>query len=106
MESLTIPVATYWSLEAQAALRNITVEELVLLRLATPATPVPEPTVPLTGEAWQAVFDAMRRDAEKRADRYPPGFVLDDSRDTIYNERMDAIMGIFPDETDDEASAI
>lgn len=106
MESQTKPVAAYWSLEAQAALRNITVEELVLLRQAAPVRPVPEPTLPLTGEARQAVWDAMRRDAEKRADRYPPGFVLDDSRDTIYNERMDAIMGIFQDETDDEASAI
>ena len=91
MATLTIPDATYQSLEAQAELRNITVEELVLLRLAAPITPVPEPLPPpLTGEARKAVFAAMKSAADKRADRYPPGHVVDDSRETIYAERLDA----------------
>ncbi len=106
MATLTIPDTSYAYLVAQAALYNMTAEQFVLQRLMAPNGPTPEPTPPLTGEAWRAVRDAMISDAEKRADRYPPGFVLDDSREAIYAERLDAIMGIFPDETDDEASAI
>ena len=34
----------------------------------------------LTGDAWMA-------DVQKRAHRYPPGFVLDDSRESIYEGR-------------------
>jgi hypothetical protein len=33
---------------------------------------------------------AWKRDAESRAGRYPKGFVLDDSRETLYREREDA----------------
>ena len=50
----------------------------------------PEPSEPLTGDAWQAELDAWRRDAASRAGRYPQGFVLDDSRETMYREREDA----------------
>ena len=52
-------------------------------------TAAPEP-LPLTGEAWYAELEAWKRDAESRAGRYPPGFVLDDSREAIYREREDA----------------
>jgi antitoxin (DNA-binding transcriptional repressor) of toxin-antitoxin stability system len=41
----------------------------------------------LSGEQWQREFDAWMKDVEARADRYPPGFVLDDSYDAIYGER-------------------
>lgn len=47
-------------------------------------------STPLTGEAWRVELDAWKADAEGRADRYPPGFVLDDSRESIYREREDA----------------
>ena len=92
MATLTIPDATYMGLAAQAALRNITIEELVLLRLVAPVIPVtePTPTIPLTGEARKAIFEAMKSAADKRADRYPPCHVLDDSRETIYADRLDA----------------
>jgi len=59
-------------------------------RLAETATSGPELSLPLTGEAWQAELDAWRQDAESRASRYPPGFVLDDPRETLYREREDA----------------
>jgi hypothetical protein len=52
----------------------------------------PEPPLPLTGAAWRAELEAWRRDAEALSGRYPPGFVLDDSRETIYREREDAQM--------------
>jgi hypothetical protein len=45
---------------------------------------------PLTGDAWRAELEAWKRDAESRVGRYPPGFVLDDSRETVYREREDA----------------
>ena len=93
MAMLTIPDATYMDLASQAALRNITIEQFVLdqlQHLSKRQAEPPEPTPPLTGEAWRAVRDAMISDAEKRADRYPPGFVLDDSREAIYAERLDA----------------
>ncbi len=40
--------------------------------------------LPLGPQEWQLEFDAWRRDAVLRADRYPPGFKLDDSRDAMY----------------------
>ena len=57
-------------------------------RLAETGTAAPE--MPMTGEAWRAELAAWKRDAQNRAGRYPPGFVLDDSREAIYREREDA----------------
>jgi hypothetical protein len=54
------------------------------------AAPAPQLPVLLTGDAWRAELDAWKRDAESRAGRYPAGFVLDDSRETLYREREDA----------------
>ena len=34
--------------------------------------------------------NAWKWDAESRASRYPPEFVLDDSRETLYREREDS----------------
>ena len=50
----------------------------------------PDPPPPLTGDEWIAVIDERKREAESRVGRYPPGFVLDDSRETMYREREDA----------------
>jgi hypothetical protein len=36
----------------------------------------------VTGDAWLAELAAWQRDAESRAGRYPPGFVVDDGRGT------------------------
>jgi len=44
----------------------------------------------LSKEEWQRELDAWRLEAQSRANRYPPGFVLDDSRETIYGERENA----------------
>jgi hypothetical protein len=41
------------------------------------------PTPPSPGD-WQRRFDAYLREVAARAGRYPEGFVLDDSRETIY----------------------
>ncbi len=93
MPQLTIPEETFQQLAAKAAALDISVDELVmpaLAQLAGAEAPEPEPLLPLTGDAWHAELDAWKRDAESRADRYPAGFVLDDSREAIYREREDA----------------
>jgi hypothetical protein len=93
MPQLTVPEETFRRLAARAAALNISVDDLVqpaLDRLAETGMSAPEPSLPLTGDAWRAELDAWKRDAEGRAGRYPPGFVLDDSRETLYREREDA----------------
>jgi len=93
MPHLTVTEDTFRRLAARAAALNISVDDLVqpaLDRLAETGTSPPEPPLPLTGDAWHAELNAWKRDAESRAGRYPPGFVLDDSRETIYREREDA----------------
>jgi hypothetical protein len=64
----------------------------VLDRLAESGISTPEASPPLTGDAWRAELEAWKRDAAGRAERDPPGFVLDDSREAIYREREDAQM--------------
>jgi hypothetical protein len=93
MPIVSIPDDTFRRLADRAAALNISVDDLVkpaLDRLAEGASAPAEPLLPLTGDAWRAELDAWKRDAEGRAGRYSPGFVLDDSREAIYREREDA----------------
>ncbi len=93
MPDLTVPEDTFRRLAARAASLNISVEDLVqpvLDRLAATGSLLPAPLPPLTGDAWRAELDAWKRDAESRAGRYPPDFVVDDNRETLYREREDA----------------
>jgi antitoxin (DNA-binding transcriptional repressor) of toxin-antitoxin stability system len=41
-------------------------------------------------EQQRQMFDAWMKSVEASADRYPPGFVLDDSYEAMYGEREDA----------------
>jgi hypothetical protein len=93
MPHLSVSEDIFRRLAARAAFLNISVDDLVqpvLERLAETGTAAPERQLPLTGDAWHAELDAWKRDAESRAGRYPPGFVLDDSRETLYREREDS----------------
>ncbi len=93
MPSINLLEDTFRRLAERAAANNISVDDFVtsvLDRLAEVGRSAPEPPIPLIGDAWQAELEAWKRDAESRAGRYPPGFVLDDSRETIYREREDA----------------
>ncbi len=93
MPHLTVSEDTFRRLIARAAALKISVDDLVrpaLDRLADTGTSTPESSLPLMGEAWHAELKAWKRDAENRSGQYPPGFVLDDSRETIYREREDA----------------
>jgi len=49
-------------------------------------TGTPRPT-PLPADDWQRLFDAYLHEVAARAGGYPQGFVLDDSRETIYEGR-------------------
>jgi hypothetical protein len=87
MPDISIPDETFRRLSERAAALKISVSDLImptLESLGAPARTSDEPTSPLTGDAWRAKFEAMKRAAESRAGRYPPGFVLDDSREAMY----------------------
>ncbi|MFO0957551.1 MAG: ribbon-helix-helix protein, CopG family [Isosphaeraceae bacterium] len=89
MASITIPDETYRRLSEHAKVVERPVDELIRDVLDQFAKSRPYPP-PLTGEAWLAAMQEWRKAIEERADRYPPGFVLDDSRETMYREREDA----------------
>jgi hypothetical protein len=92
MPNVSVPEDTFRRLSERAAALNISVDELVmpaLDRLAEAGTSSPKSLLPLTGDAWRTELEAWKRDAEIRAERYPPGFVLNDSRESIYGERED-----------------
>ena len=97
MPSISIPEDAYQTIVAQATARNIAVEEV--LRRAVEALPRHAEAsgtessadghhtdmiedLPYAG--WKQVFDALLARAQSRADRYPPGFRLDDSREAMY----------------------
>jgi hypothetical protein len=93
MPSVSIPEDTFRRLADRAAALNMSIEELVtpaLDRLAEGATDSAGPPLPLSRDAWLAELEAWKHDAEGRAGRYSPEFVLDDSREAIYREREDA----------------
>jgi hypothetical protein len=87
MPHVTVPEDTFQRLAAKAAALNSSIDDLVQTALDQLAETDTE--LPLTGNAWQAELIAWKRDAESRSGRYPPSFVLDDSRETIYRERED-----------------
>jgi hypothetical protein len=89
MPSLTIPDELFERLTKRAAALNVTVEELIapLLDVAAESaqsghlspSPTEEPF-----DDWKKKFDSWMVDVRARAHRYPPGFVMDDSRESIY----------------------
>ena len=81
MALLNIPDETYAELSAQAAARQLSVEQYVLPLLVKAK---PEPQLPLTGAAWDAAMEELDREARSRDGRYPAGFILVDSRETMY----------------------
>jgi hypothetical protein len=94
MPDVTVSEETFRRLSERAAALGLSVDDLVgsaLERLAEAGMSSPEPPRPLAGDAWQAELEAWKRDAESRAGRYPPGFVLDDSRETLHRDREDAL---------------
>lgn len=86
MPSLTISDEMFERLAKRAAALNVTVEQLIapLLDLAADNPhPTLSPTAASFGD-WKKNFAAWMADVQGRAHRYPPGFVMDDSRESIY----------------------
>jgi hypothetical protein len=89
MPTVTIPDEVFERLAKRAAALNVTVEQLIapLLGLAAERQGISDPTVSPAEppfDEWKKSFDAWMGDVRGRAHRYPPGFVLDDSRESIY----------------------
>jgi hypothetical protein len=94
MPSIHLPESAYQHLLAEAAIRQLTAETLVVELLdRLTQEKVASPTRPLAGEAWKKSLDAVVEDAHKRADRYPPGFECDVSRESMYDEQLLRQMG-------------
>jgi hypothetical protein len=60
--------------------------EVLVVVQPTAAAATRQPTVP-SPDDWRQLFDAYMREVAARAARYPAGFVLNDSRETIYEGR-------------------
>jgi hypothetical protein len=84
---LNLSDETFRRLHQQALKLNVSVEELIMPWLDKVAM---EGTIPLTGAAWQRQLQAWKDRALAREGRYPEGFQVDDSRESIYREREDA----------------
>ncbi len=92
MPSVNIPEDTFQRLSERARKANVAVEDLVnssLAELAASGSAYLPPQTLSYGE-WKQRFDEWQQLVKSRADRYPPGFQVDDSREAIYGEREDA----------------
>jgi hypothetical protein len=84
MEHMTQPVTRSIDVTGLSVEAIRTVESLVsLLRVQAPFPSA----VPLSADQWTKQFAAWMRDVAARAHQYPPGFVVDDSHDTMYEGR-------------------
>ena len=89
MHTISLSDEVYQALIVQAEARKLPVDELVRRAVnqlsAEPLTPESsaEPTIE---ERLKALAEWTRR-IEERADRYPPDFRVDDSREAMYEER-------------------
>ena len=90
MPVLTLPEQTYQRLVERAAFHHVSVEEYVSFSIAgVPRSETLAAETP-TPEERLAAFERWTTQIESRADRYPAGHVLDDSRESIYAERENA----------------
>ena len=83
MPSVTIPDEVFHRLASRAAMLNMTVEQLIAPLLDFAAESTAQPSTP-SFDDWKKRFDGWMADVRARAHRYPPEFVLDDSRESIY----------------------
>ena len=77
--SVSVPDETYARLTAWAASHDQTIEEAI-----APAIERLAPGIP-TEEDRRRAFENLTRLIQSRADRYPPGFRVDASRESIYD---------------------
>ena len=79
MATISVPESMYARLKVWAAVHNQTVEEAV-----TPVLDRLAPEVPADDGDWLKAFDELTELHRSRTDRYPPGFRVDDGRESIY----------------------
>ena len=86
MPSVSIPDELYHRIALRAAALNVSVEQLIapLLDEAAEGGPPPCAKSNVSMETWNTTFDSWMAEVQKRAPRYPPGFRLDDSRESFY----------------------
>ncbi len=89
MPTITIPEDLYHRLANRAAALGSTVEALAAPALdqLAPESHTNEPStlpVDLPYHEWKKRFDAHMKTIEAKADRYPPGHVVDVSREAMY----------------------
>lgn len=87
MPSLNVSDDLYQQLAQRAAALNLTVEELVASlakSLDRPNGAVPPASATEPYVDWTKKFSSWMAEVQARATRYPPGFVMDDSRASIY----------------------
>ena len=79
MPTITVSQEVYDRLAARAAANGVTVEDEV----AGETTPRPTSNE-LNAHERAAILARLHAHSQSRAHLFPPGFVLDDSRETIY----------------------
>ncbi len=85
MPTITVPDDVYERLAVRAAAAGTTVEALAVPALVQVAEVPPLSPSELPYEVWEKNYDAMiELFRVTMAGRLPPDFVLDDSRETIY----------------------
>ena len=85
MPTLTIPEETFQRLTRRASALKISLEDLALPALEGVAEePSSTRRRTLTHGEWLANLDAWMAEVQTRAHRYPPGFRVDYSRESIY----------------------
>ena len=89
MATLHIKDDTYQRLAQQAAAQNTTVDAYVapVLEKLAEVPPAQAEGLEPTPDERQKAFDRWMARVQERADRYPPGFIVDDSRESIYEGR-------------------
>lgn len=87
MATVTIPDAVYRRLESRASSLSISVEDLLPTIIEQAISPLSRP---LTGDDWLREFDQWNREIQSRSHRYPEGYTINDDRESIYGERLDA----------------
>ena len=90
MPTVALSEQTFRLLSEQASKRNTSIENVIASALTRYAESEPLPSAESTIEDRLRAFERWTRRIESRADRYPPGHVLDDSRENIYIERENA----------------
>jgi hypothetical protein len=89
MPTVTVSDEIYKGLATRAAALRVTVEQLIapLLDLAAQThgdgSSTGSPGA-VSFDEWKNRLDSWMADVQARASRYPPGFILDDSRESIY----------------------